>query len=662
MKKACLAGLLVISSLVVRAQNISVTPIRTYNIAADQVKAHIEPTMYGIFFEDINMAADGGMYAELVKNRSFEFTPNLTGWTEHIKNGSQAKLTVVNRTQERPENPHIINVNIPAAVGSYGLSNEGFRGMGIKQDERYSFTILARQHAGSSIKLNIEVLNPEGQVIGHATLSPDDAKWKRYNVKFKANATTDKARLFIYLKGKGSLDMDMISLFPEHTWKNRPGGLRADLVQKLYDLKPGFLRFPGGCIVEGRELASRYQWKKTIGDIDKRESLINRWNTEFKHRLTSDYYQTFGLGFMEYFLTAEDIGAEPLPILSCGIACQYNTGQLAPLNELDPYVQDALDLIEFANGGPETHWGKLRSDLGHPAPFNLKLLGVGNENWGEQYVDRWKIFVKAIKQKYPYMKLVSSVGPDPEGDKFKFLNTTFRQLNADILDEHYYRSPKWFLENVKRYDNYDRKGPKIFAGEYAAQSVQIASPENRNSWNCALAEAAFMTGFERNADVVTMASYAPLFAHVDGWQWTPDLIWFDNLRSYGTPNYYVQQLYSVNKGTDVVPLTIANEAVTGQDGCYASAVLDNKSHELIIKFVNTASVLQAVNFKVNSAKKLSGAITVTTIQSDNLEEVNSMGAPTAVSSKTSSITGANNNQISFTAKPYSLNVLRIKLS
>jgi alpha-N-arabinofuranosidase len=629
-----------------------------YVVKADSIKAHVQPTMYGIFFEDINMAADGGVYAELVKNRSFEFYTNLMGWTECQKDGGKGSVKLIDRKDERPENPHFITLDV--TNGTYGLNNEGFRGMGIKQGETYSFSVMARQHADSKIKLIVELVDAKGAVIGHGELSPDETNWKRYNVKFAATATVQKASLNLWAKNSGSIDLDMISLFPEHTWRNRPGGLRADLVQKLYDLHPGFLRFPGGCIVEGRELATRYQWKKSIGDIDKRENIVNRWNTEFKHRLTSDYYQTFGLGFMEYFMTAEDIGAEPLPILNCGMACQFNTGQLAPMDQLDPYLQDALDLIEFANGSTDTKWGKLRADLGHPKPFNLKLMGVGNEQWGEQYIERWKVFEKAIKSKYPYMKLVSSVGPDPDGSKFDFLNATLRGFHADILDEHYYRAPQWFLDNVKRYDNYDRKGPKIFAGEYAAQSVAIASPDNKNNWQCAMSEAAFMTGLERNADVVNMASYAPLFAHVDGWQWTPDLIWFDNLRSYATPNYYVQQLYSVNKGTDVVPVTLNNQTVTGQNGIFSSAVLDAKTHELVIKIINTAKTAQSASFVVKGTKGLKANGTVTTLQSNNLDAVNSLTGD-SVSPKKQSIPIATNN-IKLNLKPYSFNVIRVKLN
>lgn len=634
---------------------------KEYVVYTDSIKAKVQPTMYGIFFEDINMAADGGVYAELVKNRSFEFNPNLMGWTDHKRNGGDGSVEVIDRALERPENPHTITLTVKTPTGQYGLLNEGFRGMGIKKGETYSFSVMARQHAGSNIKLYIELVDQKGTVIGKASLSPDAQHWERYNVKFKSNATTDKGRLYVWAANKGAIDLDMISLFPTHTWKNRPGGLRADLVQKLYDLKPGFLRFPGGCIVEGRDLSNRYQWKKTIGDIDKRESIINRWNVEFKHRLTSDYYQTFGLGFMEYFMLAEDIGAEPLPILNCGMACQYNTGQLVPLDQLDPYVQDALDLIEFANGSTDTKWGKMRADLGHPAPFNLKMMGVGNEQWGEQYIERWKIFEKAIKQKYPYMRLVTSVGPSPNGKKFDLLNTSFRDLHADILDEHYYSSPNWFKENVNRYNNYDRKGPKIFAGEYAAQSVGGANPNNKNNWNCAISEAAFMTGLERNADVVNMASYAPLFAHVDAWQWTPDLIWFDNLRSYGTPNYYVQQLYSLNKGSKVVPVLHNGNIVTGQDGDFSSAVIDDKTHDLIVKFVNTSKDAQQVNFDIKGSNLAKGNGTLTVLQSDNLDAVNSLEVPAAVSPAVQKL-AVNGNNISLTLKPYSLNVIRVKIA
>ncbi|RYY33967.1 MAG: alpha-L-arabinofuranosidase, partial [Sphingobacteriaceae bacterium] len=483
----------------------------TYNINPAQTKAKIQPTMYGIFFEDINMGADGGLYAELVKNRSFEFGEPFMGWKTQGPNGS---VKVVDRADTRPDNAHILQVNIKEPTGNFGLVNDGFRGMGIKKGETYIFSLMARHVAGSKVNLKVVLRDEKGNTIGFTEVAPTSTVWKTYSVKFTATASANKGSLYIGFKGKGTVNLDMVSLFPQHTWKNRPNGLRADLVQLLADMKPGFLRFPGGCIVEGRELATRYQWKKTIGDLDKRENVINRWNQEFKHRLTPDYYQSFGLGFLEYFLLCEDLGAEPLPILNCGMACQFNTGELTAIDKLDPYVQDAVDLIEFANGDVNTKWGKLRASLGHPAKFNLKMLGVGNENWGPNYIERWKIFREAIKSKYPNIKIVTSTGTDPNGARFDSLNTAFRELKADILDEHYYRAPQWFKDNAKRYDDYDRSGPKIFAGEYAAQSVAIASPDNKNNWDCALAEAAFITGLERNADVVSMASYAPLFAHV----------------------------------------------------------------------------------------------------------------------------------------------------
>ena len=631
---------------------------KVYTINADKIKAHIQPTMYGIFFEDINMAGDGGVYAELVKNRSFEFKEPLMGWTEINKDGVDGSILVLNRGQANSDNPRFIHITSTSAKG-YGLSNEGFHGMGIKKGNRYNFSVLAKSES-KAVSLQIELLNSKGDIIGSTTVLPSSKEWKKYTASFTATETDPKASLKVLVKGIGAVDLDMISLFPQDTWKQRPGGLRADLVQKLADMKPGFLRFPGGCIVEGRELDTRYQWKKTIGDVANRRMIINRWNTEFAHRPAPDYYQSFGLGFLEYFELAEDIGASPLPIINCGMACQFNTCELVPVNQLGPYVQDALDLIEFANGSVNTTWGKKRAQLGHPKPFNLKMMGVGNEQWGPQYIERYKIFEKAIHAKYPQIKLVSSVGPFPGGDIFNYSDKIFRKLKASIIDEHYYSSPEWFLKNVKRYDNYDRKGPKIFAGEYAAQSVQTGSPKNKNTWQCAMAEAAFMTGLERNADVVSMASYAPLFAHVEGWQWTPDLIWFDNLKSYGTPNYYVQQLYSLNKGTDVVPITLNNETVTGQDDCFASAALDNSTHELIIKIINTGKQEQKADFVVNGVKAESkGSVTI--LQSDDLDSVNSIDEPMNISPKKSDIK-VKDGRVNLNLKPYSFNVIRVSLA
>jgi alpha-L-arabinofuranosidase len=629
-------------------------PVLNVNVARSQ--ARIEPTMWGIFFEDINMAADGGIYAELVKNRSFEFSSPMMGWKE-LKSGRGAGAIVVeNRSSINPANPRYAAVTMLTDSG-YGLSNEGFRGMGIRAGSSYTFSIWARQHTGHTL-ITIELTDQEGRRIGAATVQPQGADWKKYEVRLAASATTQKARLNLWFSGKGRLDIDMISLFPVNTWKGRPGGLRPDLVQLLADLKPGFLRFPGGCIVEGRELTNRYQWKRTVGPVEERWQIVNRWNTEFRHRPTPDYYQSFGLGFFEYFQLAEDIGAEPLPILNCGMACQFNTAEVVPVEELGPYIQDALDLIEFANGPITSKWGKVRAQMGHPNPFHLKMMGVGNEQWGPQYIERFQVIARAIKAKYPAIRLVNSVGPDPEGERFTFLNNTLRKLKADLLDEHYYRAPEWFLKNAGRYDNYDRKGPKIFAGEYAAQSNGIANPVNRNNWQCALAEAAFMTGLERNADVVAMASYAPLFAHIDGWQWTPDLIWFDNLEAYGTPNYYVQKLFSNNKGSYVVPITQGGHPLEGEDSLYASASVDQATHEVVLKLVNVAHQKRSRRITITGVNALDRNATETILAGDQMDAVNSFAQPQAIGPRQQTI-ATEGNDLSLVMEPYSLTVVRI---
>lgn len=620
--------------------------------------APVQPTMWGIFFEDINLAADGGIYAELVKNRSFEFFQPLMGW-KIMKPDTTTGVTILNRSETNPDNPRFARISIAPGEPSFGLSNEGFRGIGIKKGVTYHFSVFARDEAGSKVRMRIELVNPQGEVIGASNLVPHSESWKREEISFQATATEQKARLNIWFEGEGSLDLDMISLFPDDTWKNRPGGLRADLVQLLADLKPGFIRFPGGCIVEGRELETRYQWKKTIGNTADRKLIVNRWNTEFKRRYTPDYFQSFGMGFFEYFQLAEDLGAEPLPILSCGMACQYNTAELVPLDQLDPYLQDAIDLVEFANGTTDSKWGKIRAQMGHPAPFNLKMIGVGNEQWGNQYIERYKIFAKAITEKYPSIKIVSSAGPAPNGKNFDFASSELKKLNAQIVDEHYYEKPDWFLANATRYDNYDRNSFKIFAGEYAAHGAKTGIPESHNHWKCALSEAAFMTGLERNAAVVQLCSYAPLFAHVDGWQWTPDLIWFDNLRSYGTVNYYVQKLFSNNKGTEVLPMLRANKPMTGLDGLYDSATCDRHSHEIILKLVNSKGEPQSVKVLLDGTRKLSKKATITTLQSDDLSTFNSIEHPTVLTPVENEkiIKGKTVDQV---LAPYSFTVIKIK--
>jgi alpha-N-arabinofuranosidase len=626
-------------------------------------KAKIQPTMYGIFFEDINFAADGGLYAEMIKNRGFEFEEPMMGWLEPNTNrfslNANSGDAEIIKKQDSGTNRNFCRVTINNDTG-YVLLNEGFRGMGIKKNARYHLSLFAAKRSGDIQKINFSFVNKDERILGKTSVIINEQDWAAYTAELTATDTEAKARLKITFEGTGVIDLDMISLFPEDTWKGRKNGLRNDLVQLLYDLKPGFLRFPGGCIVEGRTLAKRYQWKKTLGPVNERTVLVNRWNTEFRHRPTPDYFQSFGLGFFEYFQLAEDLGAEPLPILNCGMACQFNTGELVPMEQLDSYVQDALDLIEFANGPVSSPWGKVRSDMGHPEPFNMKYIGIGNEQWGQQYIERYKIFEKAIREKYLDIIIISAVGPFPDGELFDFAMDEMKRLNAEIVDEHYYKPPQWFRENSTRYDSYDRNGPKVFAGEYAAQSVAIASPDNKNNWECALSEAAFMTGLERNADLVVMTSYAPLFAHADAWQWTPDLIWFNNLSSYGTANYYVQKMFSTHRGTDLLTISFEDgTAITGQNGLYASAVKDSGSGELFIKLVSTSDKLQQVLIELKN-QKLAGKADVLKLTSENLSDVNSFNNPDKISPVESQIE-LENNHIKTGIDPYTFLILKIGL-
>ena len=603
-------------------------------IDASNYQAEIAPTMYGIFFEDINFAADGGLYAELVKNRSFEFTLPKMGWLEpnsdrHSYN-SESGISMVVKQSLKATNTNFLRVQVINAKG-YELINEGFRGMGIKKNESYDFSISCANPLGIT-KIIAEIIDEEKKVIGSTSIEPRIGQWTSYETSLKASATVEKAQLRLRFEGKGSIDIDFVSLFPQDTWKGRKKGLRKDLVRLIDDLNPGFLRFPGGCIVEGRTLERRYQWKKTVGPVADRTSLINRWNTEFNHRLTPDYFQSFGIGFFEYFQLAEDLGAAPLPILGCGMACQFNTGELVPMDELGPYIQDALDLIEFANGSKDTPWGKLRHEMGHPEPFNMKYIGIGNEQWGPEYIKRYKEFDKAIKAQHPEIIVVSGSGPFPDGDFFEYGWKELKELNAAIVDEHYYRSPEWFRANADRYDSYDRNGPKVFAGEYAAQSVAIASPENENNWDCALSEAAFMTGIERNADLVTMTSYAPLMAHTEGWQWKTDLIWFNNLTSYGTPSYYVQKMYGQNAGTQLLHTVLNGEKAIGQENLYASAVFDEKTSEIIVKVVNTSTNANKIKIDLKG-RSVEPQIVTETLAYPELDAVNSIAFPSKISTK-----------------------------
>ena len=573
-----------------------------FDIDLSKTGAPISSTQYGIFFEDINFAADGGLYAELVKNRSFEFPSNpFQGWKVF---GNVAVL------DDGPfdRNPHYVRLSDPGHPHRWtGLENEGFFGIGVKAGEEYRFSVWSRVPEGGFSKLHVEIVNPASMEEDHALCEGDlvvnGSEWKLYELILKPKATLDKSALRVFLDGKRiATDLEHVSLFPVDTWKGHRNGLRKDLAQALADLRPGIFRFPGGCIVEGTEVESRYDWKKSVGPVENRPLNSNRWQYCFPYRLYPDYYQSYGLGYFEFFQLSEEIGAEPLPILSCGLACQFQNGEDAhvPVDELEPYIQDALDLIEFANGPVTSEWGKVRAEMGHPEPFNLKYIGIGNEQWGTLYTERLEPFVKAIRAAYPDIKIVGSSGPGSEGDQFDFLWPEMRRIGVDLVDEHFYRPYEWFLSQGARYDNYDRKGPKVFAGEYACHARGA-------KWNhayAALLEAAFMTGIERNADVVQMATYAPLFAHVEGWQWRPDLIWFDNLRSFRTVSWQVQSLYGRFRGRNTLSLRMSGTNVTGaegQGGLFASAVSDGA--RIYIKVANTSEEERDLDFNFAGLKK-----------------------------------------------------------
>ena len=632
-------ALLTAAALLVGAASLAQT--HRMDIDLKKVGAPIQPTMYGIFFEDINFAADGGLYAELVKNRSFEFPQDpLQGWKAFGK---------VEVKEDGPFDrcPHYVRLYDPGHPHKWtGLDNEGFFGIGVKGGETYRFTVWARVPEGGSSELRIELVNTasmgEDQFVCQAPLTISGKEWKQYEVILTPDTTLAKSVLRIFLTGdRATTDLEHVSLFPTDTWMGHRNGMRKDLAQALADLKPGVFRFPGGCIVEGADLATRYNWKNTVGPVENRPINENRWEYTFPHRFFPDYFQSYGLGFFEFFQLSEEIGSEPLPILSCGLACQFQNDDPAahcPVDELRPFIQDALDLIEFANGPVTSTWGKVRADMGHPAPFNLKFIGIGNEQWDAIYPEHLEPFVKAIRAAYPDIKIVGTSGPNSEGDQFDYLWPEMKRLGADLVDEHFYRPEKWFLAQGARYDNYDRKGPKVFAGEYACHGAG----RKYNHFNASLLEAAFMTTIERNADIVHMATYAPLFAHVEGWQWRPDLIWYDNLRSMRTASWHVQHLYSEYKGQNALTLKMNGVNVTGapgQDGLFASAVKDGD--KVYVKVINTSDKPQDVEFAFNGLKKKETvkAVECVKFHSDLLYQDNTLDVPDLITPVKAAFTG-----------------------
>ena len=680
MKKKILS-LAVLAGTTLTALGQNVMEVNTKKLGAP-----IQPTMYGIFFEDINYAADGGLYGELVKNRSFEFPQHLMGWQAFGK---------VELKDDGPFDrcPHYVVLSDPGhGDRRTGLVNEGYFGIGVKQGEQYRFSVWAKAPQGSAslrVQLIDESSMDERQEFVEERLDITSQDWKKYTVVLTSPKTLKHAKLRLFLANQPSalspqpstlspVCLEHISLFPVNTYKQRENGMRRDLAQALEDLHPGIFRFPGGCIVEGTDLQTRYQWKNSVGPVENRPLNQNRWEHTFDFRYFPDYYQSYGLGFFEFFQLSEDIGAEPLPVISCGLACQFqNTdptkpGVHVPVDDLDSYIQDALDLVEFANGDVTTKWGKVRADMGHPAPFNLKYLGVGNEQWdydeahggyGPVFTERLKKFSDALRKKYPDLKLIGTTGPNSEGWDFDLLQPRMKELKVDLYDEHYYRDEQWFLSHGLRYDSYDRKGPKVFAGEYACHG----KGKKWNHYEAAILEAAHMTGFERNADIVHMTTPAPLFAHVDGWQWRPDQIWYDQTQMFKTVSYYVQQLYATNKGTHVLQLTTGKKGVPvagqeGQNGLFASACYDKDAGEVVVKVANTSKQAQPITLNM---KNLTGATTAQTITlaHKGMDDENSIQRPEFITPKKGTIAvEADKKQsvINDQLAPMSFRIYRIK--
>jgi len=496
----------------------------TITVDVDKPGHAVSPLLWGVFFEDINLSADGGIYPELVRNRSFEDAARPEYWRLLKATNGTSSMAIDTSAPLNPVNRRSLRVNVD---GAFTLENEGYWGMNIIQGDGYILKFAARADNGFEGPLTMRLVGATGTELAQGKISGLDDHWKYYSLDLAARRGDSKAELQISATGKGTLFLDMVSLMPKKTWKNH--GLRVDLMESLAALHPSFLRFPGGNWVEGDDRAHMYRWKSTIGDIDVRTPLWNTWG----------YNTTQGLGFYEYLQMCEDLGAEPLFCINDGMTLHDSI----PLDEMGPWIQDALDAIEYANGPTNSVWGSLRAKAGHPAPFGLKYMEIGNENGGPDYDQRWPLLANAIRKQYPDMHLIMTT--DLRGRPYPKTPT------PDIVDEHYYESPESFMWRASQYDSHDRTGPKIFIGEYA-----VTENAGKGNLQAALGEAAFMTGMERNSDMVVMASYAPLFVNLNHRAWNPDLINFDSARWYGLPSYYVQKMFSENRGDVTLPSTI----------------------------------------------------------------------------------------------------------
>lgn len=516
--------------------------------------------LYGIFFEDLNHAADGGLYAEMVQNRSFEFcavdNPSyhpLMAWEKIEKKYSRMQWWIQDSHPYSRRNPHYLVCEIFETGMGAGVRNTGFTpGMYLQKGEKYRFSCLAATDGRGELPLRLVLENDEGRNLGQADIVVSNGTvWNHYEAEITAQETTTAGNLSIYIEAVGRLYLDMVSLFPQKTFMQQRNGLRADIATLLADLKPRFMRFPGGCLVHdgsinAEDRDSLYRWKNTIGVLEERPARRNNWG----------YNQTLGLGYYEYFCFCEEIGAKPLPVLPAGYDPHHQ--RKVPFDQLDEWIQEALDLISFANDDASAQWGRIRCELGHPEPFGLEYIGIGNEEVGEGFFERYPYFHKAIKEKYPDIQIIASSGPFAAGGEYEKGWNCARRNHADLVDEHYYMAPEWFLANHHRYDSFDENGPKVFLGEYASWG---------NTWYNALTEASYMTGMERNSEKVGLACYAPLLCNVNYINWKPDMIWFDNHQAYGTANYYVQKLFMNHQGDDRIELEMTgiDDSVTMQD-------------------------------------------------------------------------------------------------
>lgn len=622
---------------------------------------NISPDLFGLFFEDINYAADGGLYAELVQNRSFEYNPTeqsnwhpLSFWEYLTPGFSYGKISVETVSPVHPNNPHYIDLDVLhighekefSGISGVGLKNSGFDGIVLRKGETYNVSLFARQFSEEPVNLWISLQNKDGDILALDSILTASASWEKYTSSLRATADCDSASLLILARNQGKLSLDMISLFPENTFKNRNNGLHPDLAQVLADMKPKFIRFPGGCLVHGDGLENMYRWKNTIGPLESRVGQKNIWG----------YHQTGGLGYFEYFQFCEDVGAKPVPILPAAVSCQNSggtwrvggTGQKAlPLDEMEDYLQEVLDLIEWAKGPASSEWGAKRAAAGHTEPFDLEYIGIGNEDKiTAEFEERFGMIYEALRSKHPEITIIGTVGPGEEGEDFTLGWKYATDMNLPMVDEHYYKDPEWFVANLHRYDSYDREASKVYLGEYASWGNKLKN---------AIVEAAYLTALERNGDVVMMASYAPLLAKKGFTQWRTDMIFFDNVQICLTPNYFVQKMFMNNPGDIYYEGIISkNESDTSLS---ASCIRDSKTGDIILKLVNSGNEPKTMNMDLSTFKNLKEDAEKTILTGD-AEAENTFENPHRVLPKTSSL--KIKSLFEYEAPAQSLTVLRIQ--